>query len=819
MNNTLQRWRPWLVLPAIFFVAAVAAAEEAPPRLLTTAAAVRNLTVRQAAQHYPVKLRGVVTFYDDKLYSRFIQDETAGIYLRETNVPVLLPGQLVEVEGFTSPGEYAPVILPEQVRIVGRAELPTPPRVTFEQLASGKEDSQFVEVAGVVRSVQFEETSKHYLVELATGGGRLTVYAADLPATPAQTLVDSTVRIRGVCSSLFNRQRQLFANRLMVPRAADVAVEILATANPFDIPTQNTSSLFQFTPQGTFGHRVKISGTVAYFQPGSALYVRDGNNGLFVQTKSTVPLQLGDRVEVLGFAAPGQYTPALQDAIFRKTGDGLPPAPAWINRDEALKGDFDCRLIRIEAKLLSHAQDGREHSLALEAGGFIFHAYQQTDDGKAYARLENGSTLAVTGICLVEPGAWEAGEIWRAKSFRVLLRRPEDVVVLHSPPWWTLKKMLWIAGALAFVVMGAFTWIAALRRRVQEQTQTIRQQLVLEATLKERYVNLFENANDMVFTHDLSGRITSINATGEQLLQRRRAEILSLNLMDLLPEDQHAIARQWLDQVVKHAEPPTVELDFSNAARQRFRLEISTRIIESAGEDSEVESIGRDITERKRLEKEVLEVSNREQRRIGHDLHDGVCQQLAATSYLIDILADQLQEKGAFEAAEAERIGRLINESISQTRSIARGLFPVKLEESGLASALAELAGNTTALFKIDCQFTGAAPAPELENSLALHLYYIAQESVLNAAKHGQATHVTITLSHANDLLTLVVADDGIGLKPPAAGQGTGMGIRIMRYRARVIGGTLDLINRPAHGTQVKCEVPLSPKVQEFKHD
>jgi two-component system, LuxR family, sensor kinase FixL len=358
-----------------------------------------------------------------------------------------------------------------------------------------------------------------------------------------------------------------------------------------------------------------------------------------------------------------------------------------------------------------------------------------------------------------------------------------------------------------------------LRRRVHEQTQTIRQQLQVEATLKERYVNLFENANDMVFTHDLNGRITSVNTTGEQLLQRTREEILRLNLLDLLPEDQRTIARQWLDQVVKHSEPPTVELDFLNAARQRFRLEISTRIIGTAAKKTEVESFGRDITERKRLEKEILEVSNREQRRIGRDLHDGVRQQLAATTYLIDILADKLQDKDCAESAEAGRIGRLIHETIAQTRSIARGLFPVKLEESGLSSALAELAENTAALFKIDCRFTCDSPPPDLENDIALHLYYIAQESVLNAARHGKAARVQVSLAKPNGLLTLTVEDDGLGLKSAPAGQSAGMGVRIMRYRARVMGGTLDLKNRPGRGTQVKCELHLSPKAQAVQHD
>lgn len=791
-------------------------AAESPLAPLTTAAQVRNLTATDAERHYPVKLRGVVTFYG--VFSQFVQDETAGIYLSRTNLPPLVPGQLVEVQGFTSSGEYAPIVVPERVKIVGKASLPVPRPVTFDQLASGKEDSQFVEVSGIVRSVVFEPAAQSDLIELAAGGGRLTVYARDLSKLPKQNLVDSTVRIRGVCTSQFNRQRQLFAIRVMVPTPEGVSVEIPAPADPFVAPERKISSLFQFAPQGTYGHRVKIAGVVTSFQPGSCVYVQEGGYGCFVQTRLTNTLDIGDRVEILGFATPGQYTPALEDAVYRKSGPGVAPVPAPINCDDALRGYYDCRLVRIEGKLLNRVQDGPEQSLALESRGFIFNAYQQGGDISSYAKLKNDSLVAVTGICLVEPGAWQAGETWRAKSFRILLRGPDDVAVLRTPSWWTLRKTLWIAGALAFIVIGAFTWIAALRRRVHEQTQTIRQQLELEATLKERYLNLFENANDIVFTHDLDGRITSVNAAGEHLLQRPRQEILSLNLMDLLPEDQHTIARQWLEKILKHSESPTVELDFLNAARQRFRLEISTRIIDASGEKIEVENIGRDITERKRLEKEILEVSNREQRRIGHDLHDGVCQQLAATTYLIDILADKLQEKNCPESTEAEHIGKLINQSITQTRSIARGLFPVKLEEGGLVSALEELADNTAALFKIDCRFNCDLRAAELENDVALHLYYIAQESVLNATRHGKANHVAVSLARSNGLLTLTVEDDGIGLKPSINGPMTGMGIRIMRYRASVLGGTLDLKNRPDHGTQVKCELHLSPGA-EPAHD
>src|SRR5260370_23418271 len=133
-------------------------------------------------------------------------------------------------------------------------------------------------------------------------------------------------------------------------------------------------------------------------------------------------------------------------------------------------------------------------------------------------------------------------------------------------------------------------------------------------------------------------------------------------------------------------------------------------MVEQGGKHVEVEGVARDITERCRLERELLEVSNREQRRIGHDMHDGVCQQLAGIAYLVDILGDKLGEKGAPESAEAEKIGGLINEATAQARSVARGLFPVRLQENGLISAIEELAASVASRFKIKCAFTSHRP-------------------------------------------------------------------------------------------------------------
>jgi PAS domain S-box-containing protein len=773
---------------------------------LRTAREVRSLSVQEAEHQRAVKLRGVVTFFDETLFSRFIQDDTAGIYLLQwTNMPALVPGQIVEVKGVTSPGEYAPIIVPEEVTIVGAGKLPPAKQVTFDQLASGKEDSQFVTIAGIVHSVSLE-TNMYYLIELATGGGRLAVYTRSLPVPEPEDLVDSTLRVRGVCSTEFNRQRQLFAIQVMVPRAEDLILEKPAARDPFAVPTCGLGSLLQFTPQGTYGHRVKISGTVVYQQRGSALYVQDDKCGLYVQTKQTLPLKIGDRVEALGFPAQGEYTPILQDALYREIGSGSPVQPDVIDLDEALKGNHDCRLVRIKARLLDRARYSREQFLVLDAGRFIFHAYLGQDyRADVFWNLENGSEVSVTGICLVEPGDWQAGENWRAKSFRLLLRSPQDVKVLREPPWWTLRRLLWIAGALVVVTLAAFAWVGVLRRRVQEQTGIIRQRLQAEASLKERYEDLFENANDMLFTYDLSGRITSVNKTGERLLNRSREEILSKNLTELIADDQRVSARQWINHAVNGGGTSTTEWDFVNADGQRLKLEISTRLIERDGQQVEIEGVARDITERRRLEREILEISNRERRRIGHDLHDGVCQQLVGITYLVDVLADRLQEKGVSEFVEAEKIGGLINEANAQARGVARGLFPVRLEENGLVSALEELADNASARFKVQCRFSCPSPPTIVDNESVIHLYYIAQEAVVNAVKHGRAANVDILLRPQNGHFALSVQDNGAGFSLPGSSR-TGMGIRIMRYRAGVIGATLDLRSQPGKGTILTCE-------------
>jgi signal transduction histidine kinase len=528
---------------------------------LRTVQAIRELTVAQTEQKIPVHLRGVVTFFDEQLYSRFIQDDTAGIYLQfPTNIgpPMLVSGQQVEVSGLCSPGEYAPVVVVARVQVVGTAPLPAPKPVTYEQLASGMEDSQFVEITGIVRSVQKLNDSPYNLIEITTGGGQLSVYAKKLPVQQSDELLDSTVRVRGVCSTKFNHQRQLFAIRLMVSRPEDLEITIPAPKDPFAREARPLGSLLQFAPQDTYGHRVKVAGTVIYYAPDDAIFLQDGEQGVEVKIRGSQPLQLGDRVEVLGFVSHGKYTPVLQDAVCRKIRSGRPLQPAVLTPDEVLKGNHDCRLIQVVARVLDRTLHGSERYLILQDGGFIFNADLKQAEGRdAFAGLANGSRVAVTGVCQIDidPGDWVAGEAWRAKAFSIELRSAGDVVLLQAPPWWTLGRVLWMAGALGFAALAAFGWVAVLRRQVAERTRQLEIQIQERQRAERRREIEQERARVAHDLHDdLGAGLTEVNMLSSLVKSPATSAGEKQRYLDDLSETARRMVTS-LDEIVWAANP------------------------------------------------------------------------------------------------------------------------------------------------------------------------------------------------------------------------------------------------------------------------
>jgi signal transduction histidine kinase len=210
-----------------------------------------------------------------------------------------------------------------------------------------------------------------------------------------------------------------------------------------------------------------------------------------------------------------------------------------------------------------------------------------------------------------------------------------------------------------------------------------------------------------------------------------------------------------------------------------------------------------------RLEHEIISISERERERIGQDLHDGICQYLAALSCSAASLKGDLEaRKLAAEARVADELAGFLRDAVAQIRNLARGLVPVQMDEAGLASALEELTVSATRLLGVRCIYECVGAPLIRDNAAATHLYRIAQEAINNATKHGKATNVLVSLIEDGKATTLRIADDGVGISNTAS-ESNGMGMGLMHYRARLVGGELCIEEPPSGGTVISCGIPL----------
>ena len=311
---------------------------------------------------------------------------------------------------------------------------------------------------------------------------------------------------------------------------------------------------------------------------------------------------------------------------------------------------------------------------------------------------------------------------------------------------------------------------------------------------------------------DRDGRIVRFNRACEQTSDYSLDEVRGKYLWDLFiaPEELDRF-RTVFEQLARGQ--PTEDNENTWLARDGSRRLIawsSTVLPGSDGLPSFIIATGIDITEKKRLEKSILEVSAREQRRIGQDLHDGLGQLLTGIAFLSKVQEQNLAAKGLREAADAAaKIVKLVNEAIYKTRVLSRGLHPVLSEPNGLVMALQRaVAGEVEDVFHVSCVFRCQGDVFIHDENVATHLFRIGQEAVNNAVKHGKAPDIKIVLSKTPIGGSLTVSDNGGGIVVDLKGR-KGMGLHIMNYRASMVGGSLEVQRRGGGGTKVTCTFPL----------
>jgi len=337
------------------------------------------------------------------------------------------------------------------------------------------------------------------------------------------------------------------------------------------------------------------------------------------------------------------------------------------------------------------------------------------------------------------------------------------------------------------------------------------------AALQPLLADIVESSYDAIFSRALDGTVTSWNGAAERIFGYRAKEILGKSSTVLLPKDRPHEQAEFLERIRRGER---VE-DFETVRLRKDGRSIAVSLTVSPIRDARGRVIGastfaRDITEQRRLEAELLEISERERQRMGQDLHDGLGQQLTGMELLCRTLARSLEKRRLPESETARVLIAQLRAAVEQTRALAHGLVPVIDSPNGLMLALQDFAANAELLFGIRCVFQCTEPVLIEEHTTAVHLYRIVQEAVSNAVRHGKARRITILLRKGQRGTSLTVSSDGVAFKAPPESH-SGIGLRIMRYRAEMSGALLAIERGESGGTRVSCVLNSRPSTKEAK--
>lgn len=557
---------------------------------VTTARQIHEMSRSEARRGYPVHLKAVVTYYGGSPPDLFIHDSTGGVWVNlPAGAPALKPHDLIEIEGVTEQPDFAPQIGRPRWQVVGHAPLPTAPRVTFGQMASTREDGQWVSVQGIVRTAEIGSADHMLMLGIAMDDGLITAEIPSFQRAVPERLIDAVVEARGDCGAIFNPRNQLIGVALYVPGLDQVRVVKASPPDPYTLPLEPILELQRFSLHQALGHRVHVRGGVTLDVPGAYLYISDKSGSLYVQTRQQTPLQPGDRVDAVGFPGVVDRHPALEDAVFRVVGKGPVPVAPQVTAAQALQGEYDSALVKIQGTLTQAALTPGQSLLVLRQGSAMFTAASQAKFPLSeLAGLREGTLLQMTGICVVDTDVTGL-----STGFKIRFDTPREIVVLRRPSWWTAQRALAMGGALSILILAVLGWAEILRRRVQSRTETIRASL--------------ESTGDGILVVDSHRKVVNANRKFQELwgipesvMSARDGNKLIEHITDQLKEPKAFLAK--VKELYSHPEVKSDDvIEFKDG-----------RVFERHSEPQKVNGkvAGRvwgfhDVTERHRAEKEL----------------------------------------------------------------------------------------------------------------------------------------------------------------------------------------------------------------------
>ena len=454
------------------------------PLLLTTAAAVHELPA-ELAPHARVRLIGTVTYYDPLEHTLFLADDTGGVYIDTDKAYPIGPGDRILVEGNADPSYRTGVALDPAIHRLSAGKKYLAPRTTYAVLSTGSMDSKLVTLRGTVRTVDVEPHQNVPILHMDVNapGGNIEVYQPISVVDGATvsryvglnktSLLDAVVDIEGVAGGAFDTKNQLTGVILYAQTSSSIRVVKPPPVNTLDLPLTGIDEVFQSRQFVDTSRRVRLRGTLTYYKKGDSAVLEDGGRSVFVQTRETKGIPIGNVVDALGFASDQEYAPSLRQAELFDTGNQQAIVPHPITFDDAIGGAYSDNLISLTGTLVSQLHGRGMETLVLRVGDHLVTG--RLEGAQELRNFRIGARLRMTGVCRIVPGG-----PWRAPSFFHLeMRSPADAEMLSAPSWWTVGHLFGLLGALCVLALVIAGWAVLLRRRVKQQTERIERSMLI----------------------------------------------------------------------------------------------------------------------------------------------------------------------------------------------------------------------------------------------------------------------------------------------------------------------------------------------------